>query len=67
MLKFEVLRRMGREALALQALEEGAEAFPSDYDINLTLSRYRLADAADHMDASQYYDAIPLLLFMAER
>lgn len=67
MLKFEVLRRMGREALALQALEEGAEAFPSDYDINLTLSRYRLADAADHMDASQYYDAIPLLLFVAER
>ena len=67
MLKYEVLRRMGREPLALQALEEGAAAFPDSYDINLTLSRYRLADAADHMDAGQYFDAIPLLEFVRER
>ena len=67
MLKYEVLRRMGREAVALQALEEGAVAFPDSYDINLTLSRYRLADAADHMAAGQYFDAIPLLEFVESR
>ena len=67
MLEYEVLRRMGRKEPAIQVLEAGAQEFPDSYDINLTLSRYKLSDAADHMAAEQYAAAIPLLEFVRER
>lgn len=67
LMEYEVYRRMGRSEGAVQALEEGAELFPDNYDLNLALSRLKLADAADLMESSRYADAIPKLQFVVER
>ena len=64
MMEYDIYTRMGRHESASNSLKTGFTMYPDDYDLNLVVSRNRLAEAADLMGEEVYGQAIPLLEFV---